>query len=84
MLRFDFHRQKDTIILVCRLTLPNICGLHNIIQAKLGAAASVVRSGVDVVVAKCGSDSAKIAMSDGILRTNSQNNTLIRLYENQI
>ena len=42
----------------------------------------MVRSGVDVVVAKCGSNSAKLAMGDDIVGTNDHDNTLIQLQKN--
>ena len=43
----------------------------------------MVRSGVEVVVAKCVSNSAKISMSNDCSGANSCDNTLIRLYENE-
>ncbi len=52
------------------------------LEAKLGAAANVARAGVDVVVAKCGSKSARIAMSESDSGKNSHNHTLIRLHSN--
>lgn len=51
------------------------------LEAKLGAAASIAKAGVDVIVAKCGSDSAKIAMSSAIPLMNLHGNTLIRIYQ---
>ena len=47
----------------------------------MGAAVRVVKAGVDVVIAQCGSDNAKIALSDILTETNSYDNTLIRLYQ---
>ena len=45
---------------------------------------TVAKTGVDVMVAKCGSIGAKHAMSQDVLETNTANtcdNTVIRKYE---
>mmetsp|Transcript_7211 Transcript_7211/g.17584 ORF Transcript_7211/g.17584 Transcript_7211/m.17584 type:complete len:227 (-) Transcript_7211:383-1063(-) len=49
------------------------------LEAKLGAAISIAKAGIDVIIAKCGSDSAKICMNSIIPGTNTNNSTLITL-----
>lgn len=53
-----------------------------IIKAKLGAAATVAKTGVDVIVAKCGSAAATICMSEVVVGANTHDNTLIRVNQN--
>mmetsp|Transcript_8224 Transcript_8224/g.17106 ORF Transcript_8224/g.17106 Transcript_8224/m.17106 type:complete len:330 (+) Transcript_8224:53-1042(+) len=50
------------------------------LEAKLGVAATVAKSGIDVLVAKCGSTNAVIAIVEAVLETNSHDITLIRKY----
>ncbi len=51
-------------------------------QAKLGAAANVAKSGIEVVIAECCSSSAEIAMGGITKDTKMCKGTIIRRYQN--